>query len=263
MVAGRNDLAFVQQFNSGFSNYSDDGETLHGAYGFRWRKNFGVDQVAMIIEELRTNENSRRCVLSMWDAPIDLCLQGKDFPCNTHIYFRVHGGKLEMTVCCRSNDLVWGAYGANAFHMSFLQEVMATELGLQVGNYTQVSNNYHLYTEQHGKWLESPEIIGDGTSYYDLGSVTPYPIITTHLDTWETDLNLFFNDPLRSIKHYADPFFAEVAAPMYESWYNRKHGISDGLDELEAVKASDIKRAVYEWIMRRKNKASVVEGRPA
>ena len=37
MLEGRNDLKFVYQYNKGMKNYSDDGETLHGAYGWRWR----------------------------------------------------------------------------------------------------------------------------------------------------------------------------------------------------------------------------------
>ena len=40
MLAGRNDLEFVKQYNKGMARYSDDGETLHGAYGWRWRNWF-------------------------------------------------------------------------------------------------------------------------------------------------------------------------------------------------------------------------------
>ena len=41
MLAGRNDLGWIQQFNSRMSEFSDDGISLHGAYGYRWRKWFG------------------------------------------------------------------------------------------------------------------------------------------------------------------------------------------------------------------------------
>ena len=81
----------------------------------------------------------------------------KDKPCNTHIYFQVRrersfqGGKnthddyLDMTVCCRSNDIIMGAYGANAVHLSILQEYIAASVGVYVGRYYQFSNNYHMY----------------------------------------------------------------------------------------------------------------------
>ena len=52
--------------------YSDDGITLQGAYGFRWREHFGGDQLSVIIERLRNDNTDRRCVLQMWDPLVDL-----------------------------------------------------------------------------------------------------------------------------------------------------------------------------------------------
>lgn len=43
-------------------------ETFHGAYGYRWRHQFGWDQIESVINELSDNPNSRRCVIQMWDA---------------------------------------------------------------------------------------------------------------------------------------------------------------------------------------------------
>ena len=67
----------------------------------------------------------------MWDAKQDLSHrnESKDLPCNTHVYFSIREGFLDMTVCNRSNDLIWGCCGANAVHMSFLQEYVATMWG--------------------------------------------------------------------------------------------------------------------------------------
>ena len=40
-------------------------------------------------------------------------LKSKDVPCNTHAYFAINAeGSLDLTVCNRSNDLVWGCLGA-------------------------------------------------------------------------------------------------------------------------------------------------------
>ena len=96
-----------------------------------------------------THTNDRRAVLEMWDAEGELRMANscKDHPCNTHIYFNVRDNILDMTVCNRSNDMIWGALGANAVHMSILQEYIASHIGARVGIYTQFSNNLHAYTE--------------------------------------------------------------------------------------------------------------------
>ena len=66
---------------------------------------------------------------------------------NTNIYFKIRENKLKMTVCCRSNDMLWGAYGVNVVHMSVLQEYMATMIGVEMGEYRQISDSFHIYTE--------------------------------------------------------------------------------------------------------------------
>ena len=45
MLAGRNDVEWISQFNGRINTYSDDGEHFHGAYGFRWREWFTKDQL--------------------------------------------------------------------------------------------------------------------------------------------------------------------------------------------------------------------------
>lgn len=152
MLKGRRDLAFVQHFTPQMKAYSDDGVTLNGAYGYRWRRQFGVDQINFIIQELLENPDSRRAHLQMWDAHHDTKLLmtngSKDVPCNLSAEFEVSArGKVDMVVYNRSNDLIWGAYGANLVHFSFLQEYIACALGRPVGTYTQVSRNAHIYTE--------------------------------------------------------------------------------------------------------------------
>jgi len=52
-----------------------------------------------------------------------------------------------MVVFNRSNDMVWGCYGANAVHFSFLHEFIGRSTGLPLGTYTQVSVNLHAYID--------------------------------------------------------------------------------------------------------------------
>lgn len=146
MLAGRNDLAPLTRYVKSFSNFSDDGKTIHDAYGHRWRKHFGFDQLTLLIDTLRRNHDDRRCVLQMWDPTTDLGRPGKAFPCNTAATFQVAtSGDLELTVFCRSNDVIMGAYGANAVHMSILHEYVARMANLSMGTYRQVSVNWHVY----------------------------------------------------------------------------------------------------------------------
>src|SRR6187549_1871940 len=72
MLAGRNDVEWPAYFAKNMRSYTDDGHTLHGAYGYRWLKHFKFDQLALIIDQLKHDPNSRRAVLQMWDAPVDL-----------------------------------------------------------------------------------------------------------------------------------------------------------------------------------------------
>jgi thymidylate synthase len=182
MLAGRNDLAPLLKYAKNMASYSDDGKTLHGAYGHRWRQYFDTDQLPEIIHLLRSNPNDRRCVLQMWDAQDDLGTDWKDVPCNTIATFqRDFDGKLDLTVFCRSNDIVWGCYGANAVHFSMLLEYVAAGIGCPMGVYRQVSINWHGYldtlkTVEHikpdrGNWVDNPygRSVGDCVKVVPMG----------------------------------------------------------------------------------------------
>jgi len=159
MLAGRNDLHPLTRYIKDFGRYSDDGLTLHGAYGHRWRKAFGGDQLTVIAQRLADDPEDRRCVLQMWDATRDLGRAGRDVPCNDMATFqRNANGELDMVVFNRSNDIIWGAYFANAVHFSMLQEYLACWIGCEVGSYWQVSVNYHAYESEYARVDTLPEL---------------------------------------------------------------------------------------------------------
>ena len=109
MIAGRNDVEFVKHYSGNMAKFSDNSVTLHGAYGFRWRNHFNFDQIEFLISEIKNNPTSRRLVMGMWDPKADIEGTSLDHPCNTQIYFRIRNDAIDMTVCNRSNDVVWGA----------------------------------------------------------------------------------------------------------------------------------------------------------
>lgn len=248
MLAGRRDAAWLQTFNSNYGNYAEVNGLVHGAYGHRWRRKFLHDQVQLVAEHLHVFPNSRRAVIAMWNGADDLSENWKDTPCNTHIYFGSSAGKLNMTVCNRSNDILWGAYGANVVHMSFLQQVLAEALGLEVGNYVQFSNNFHAYTanEQVKAFMDSPPDIED--LYLAENAPPILPILGSQsLSQFLEDCEIFCNYNGTMCKN---EFLRNVAEPLRVTYILRKAGIP--FDHVIAdVPDCDWKVAVQQWLERR------------
>lgn len=285
MIAGRNDVAWISQFSKNIEQFSDDGVTFHGGYGARWRDWFmemksivddeeltatqlsTIDQLKICIDILKDNPDDRRVVLQMWDPEQDLNRKGKDFPCNLCILFSVSvSGRLDMTVMNRSNDMIWGAYGANAVHMSMLQEYVASAIGIPIGKYHQVSNNFHAYIKTFDPLMEKMNLEGldeDGdlevSNEYSEGLVKPFPMVNGSIEEWDKELGIFMSDgPLLGFK---DKFFRKVACPMLESW--RAYKNTDDPKRFEksialanSISATDWRKACVEWLERRQSKAA-------
>lgn len=267
MISGRRDVEWISRFSSNIANFSDDGVTFHGAYGYRWRNQFdgsymqngviqtgAIDQLATIAELLTRNPDDRRVVLQMWDASLDLGMEGKDFPCNLICTFRINPyGKLDMTVFNRSNDMIWGAYGANAVHFSMLQEVMAAWIGVPMGGYWQVSTNFHGYhftLEKHAGLFD----LSPGFDPYELGEVRPLPVVNGPIEQWFQDLHMFMDvGPAIGLQ---DKFFKKTAVPMlqaWEAWKDREDPAhkDKALEFANQILAPDWRKACVEWLERR------------
>lgn len=202
MLAGREDVAPLVYYAKQFQQYSDDGLTLNGAYGYRWRQHnpdtasnyHEVDQLEILIDHLKSKPESRRAVLNMWNVEQDLLKidTSRDVCCNLEVMFSIreveigepsiivdqanpsrhntmHTIKryLDMTVTNRSNDLIWGCLGANYVHFTFLLEYMAAQIGVEVGVYNHFTNNLHVYdwNWKPDEWLA--EYYVEGKELYD------------------------------------------------------------------------------------------------
>lgn len=261
MLAGRNDLAPLKEYVSRMSDFSDDGgKTQPGAYGYRWRRHFPTDQIAWAIDRLRRDTNDRRVVIQMWDAVADIPaadIGGKDVPCNLVLLPAIREGQLDITVFCRSNDMVWGAYGANAVHFSFLQEYMARVLGLPVGRYYQVSNNFHAYLSTLDKAGVDWPWGGTAGDPYERGAVRPFPLSDGPLTKQEfrEDLGMFMEDPARvGIRNL---FLKRVALPMvmaHRCW-KREKNLGAALEIVNQMPEwCDWKAAAELWLLNRNKK---------
>lgn len=269
MLAGRNDATWLDQFVSDFSKRFAESEGIqHGAYGFRWRTHFmldgneddpkygfELDQLERIVTMLKRDPFDRRVVLQMWDPEIDLGANVKDVPCNLTVLPRIIHNALDITVFCRSNDAIWGAYGANAVHFSVLQEYLAARVGVSVGDYYQISNNFHAYTNIFNKkatpaWLEAP--VEDP---YSTGEAKVTQIVTEG-DAFDEDLRQFFNNPTDTnppVSEYKNKFFDDIAVPMFNSYKRWREGDKDAARSwlLQMPHDSDWKLACEQWYDRR------------
>lgn len=255
MLGGRNDVDFVSRYVKTMGQFSDDGVTFNGAYGFRWRVHFGRDQLHDIVENLRRNQEDRRNVLTMWDGGHDLGLQSKDVPCNTQAYFQINPeGSLDMTVCNRSNDMVWGALGANCVHFAMLQEFMAAAVGVPVGGYWQMSANMHVYERHFELITKLNDVTVNNQDRYDL-PLEHFPLMSIAPETWMQDLAIFLDEG--PIVGFRDPFFRRVATPIYQAFqaYQNKNDprrIDAALQILDQCKDPAWAMACSEWLERRR-----------
>ncbi|MGI9141969.1 MAG: thymidylate synthase [Fluviibacter sp.] len=252
ILAGRRDVAFLQQFNSKIGQYSDDGKVFNAAYGYRLRTHFGRDQLVEVIQLLRRDPTTRQAVLQIWD-PADLTKKTKDKACNVEVVFDTRGGRLNMSVFNRSNDAWYGAYGANAVHFSILQEFVACSVGLRAGVYRQVSNNLHLYTELYDakKYIDLPPD-PEAYDHYSAGVVRPSPLMLNgEFKSFLQDCERFCQDPFEPSAVYVHPFLKHVAQPMAMVSRVRKTGAGDGRGYAAKILSEDWRRATMEWIVRR------------
>nr|QIG67113.1 thymidylate synthase protein [Rhizobium phage RHph_TM26] len=280
MIAGRNDLASLTPYVKNMANFSDDGgKTQPGAYGKRWRDHFlkpsrhfyALDQLPWAIERLKNDPNDRRVVIQMYDAEVDQPATdngGKDIPCNLmalpviNVY-----GELDLTVFNRSNDMVWGAYGANAVHFSVLQEVIAAAVGVQVGFYYQVSNNFHGYLATLGKagddWPWGFEdgwepMVAPNPDPYEAGTIRPFPIWSAgddralNLQQLTEDIDMFLEDPARVGIRSA--FLRKIACPMVMAHRAAKAKDYEAAEEIleQMPKDNDWRAGAMLWIQNRK-----------
>jgi thymidylate synthase len=283
MLAGRNDITWLDQFVGNFSErfgekYHDGEMYQHGAYGYRWREHFDMegggevgrlpDQLTTIVNMLKTNPDERRAVLAMWDPVADLAQNKKDIPCNTHIYLRIRGDRgdrdlghgnvvdyddrvLDLTVCCRSNDAIWGAHGANAVHFSILQEYLAARIGVGMGKLYQMSNNYHGYLDKMQPLIPYSEF----PDHYQIGHVVSTQIVT-HPGHFDHDLWIYFSD-MWDCSQYTNKFFEDVAIPLrvsYALWRKKARArAKEALIGAGVTRGRDWLIAANQWFDRRLN----------
>lgn len=269
IIGGSNRVELPKMFMDSIDRFSDDGKTFHGAYGHRLRHAFGYDQLTAAISILQAKPDSRQVVLSIWNGQEDLGAVTKDLPCNDLIMLKVRDGKLNMTVCNRSNDAIWGAYGANVVQFSMLQEWLACSISVGVGHYVQQSDSYHVYTD-NPFWKHAstdPHWISDDNDLYSIYAAEPYPLAVNQLDA------MLFKGDCEMLCHMAEEhggsllvpqfnstYFQTVVTPVIKAYaaYKAKNYV-EALGHAATIAASDWQVAMTQWISRRQVRAAAKE----
>jgi thymidylate synthase len=138
---------------------TDDGE-LGPVYGKQWRSWEGtggqvIDQISELIEQIKTNPDSRRLIVSAWNptvlpdtsfSPKENALQGRQAlpPCHTMFQFYVLEGKLSCQLYQRSGDIFLGV-PFNIASYALLTMMIAQVCKLQLGDFIHTLGDAHLY----------------------------------------------------------------------------------------------------------------------
>jgi len=126
--------------------FTNPGDVVTVAYGYRWRKHFGRDQLGKLINLLKNDPSSRHGVVVTWDPSSD-GLGGaskKNVPCPYTFTVNIIGGRLNLHNIVRSNDMILG-FPHDVAGFALLQTMLAQLLNVKPGIYTHSISNAHIY----------------------------------------------------------------------------------------------------------------------
>ena len=130
-----------------WDEWADGNGDLGPIYGYQWRSwptpdGRHVDQLAGVIESLRSNPESRRHVVSAWNvADVDAMALP---PCHALFQFYVADGRLSCQLYQRSADVFLGV-PFNIASYALLTHLVAQVTGLEVGEFIHTLGDAHIY----------------------------------------------------------------------------------------------------------------------
>lgn len=182
VMAGRNDVLWLSKFLPRAADFSDDGNFWRAGYGPRIRNWKGCDQLMYVVNILTKDPASRQAIVSIWDPEAEIKVgKSKDYPCCNWVHFMIRNGKLDCTLTMRSNDAIWGWSSINVYEWTVIQEVIASCLGVEVGNYYHLSDSMHVYQHHYKKMDELVEVydVKFDVQQKQLEVLPPFRFLTT------------------------------------------------------------------------------------
>ena len=177
-----------------WDEWADEHGELGPVYGSQWRSWPGpdgktIDQISRVVEDLKTNPDSRRHIVSAWNvAEVDeMALP----PCHSLFQFYVADGRLSCQLYQRSADIFLGV-PFNIASYALLNMMIAQVVDLEVGDFVHTLGDAHLYSnhiEQADKQLlreprslptirinpKVKDILGFKISDFELLDYDPHP----------------------------------------------------------------------------------------
>jgi thymidylate synthase len=163
-LSGEDHIRNLRKKTKIWDAWADADGNLDTAYGYYWRKfpsaqkdengNWvvrEVDQIKYVIDELKKNPYSRRLVVTAWEP--GNATTSKLPPCHYTYAFNVSDGKLNCHLTQRSGDIALGI-PFNLAAYSILTQIIAQEVGLELGFFAHTIIDAHIYIADEGSPME-------------------------------------------------------------------------------------------------------------
>ncbi len=177
-----------------WDEWADANGDLGPVYGHQWRSwptpdGRHIDQLAQVIEAIKTTPDSRRHIVSAWNvADIDTMALP---PCHALFQFYVADGRLSCQLYQRSADLFLGV-PFNIASYALLTHMVAQVTGLEVGDFVHTFGDAHLYLNH----LEQADL---------QLSREPRPLPTLRLNPEVTAIDAFTLDDIEVLDYHPHP----------------------------------------------------------
>ena len=147
-LKGDTNVLYLQEHGVRIWNeWADEHGDLGPVYGHQWRSwpdyhGGTIDQIAAVVEQIKSNPNSRRLLVSAWNVAEvqDMALP----PCHTMFQFHVAQGRLDLQLYQRSGDLFLGV-PFNIASYALLLMMVAQVTGLEPGEFIHTLGDAHIY----------------------------------------------------------------------------------------------------------------------
>ncbi len=146
VMGSRKPADFLRDYTRIWDDFTNPGDVVTVAYGYRWRNHFGRDQLGLLIDLLKADPSSRHGVVVTWDPTADGLggVAKKNVPCPYTFTVNIIGGRLNLHNMVRSNDMILG-FPHDVAGFALLACLLAQKLGVKPGVYSHSISNAHIY----------------------------------------------------------------------------------------------------------------------
>ncbi len=225
VFSGRIDMFFLRYYLKNAIRYSDNGEVWRGGYGKRLvgydtRDDDGcyqrINQIDRVITYLKKDRFTSRGILNIPDgSDYQMNEEGeekKDEPCTIFVQYCQRGCDLHCFVRMRSNDLVLGCFNVNLFEWTFLQQLIANEIGAVPGPYHINAVSMHIYAN----WMKKVPLLLQGQTPVDIYSIIEPVRLSLKWSQFKKQINELLFLELAGRNFGTDPdLIAEIATMFH------------------------------------------------